>query len=215
MSAACTGQGVLGLGWQRTLSHRIPCLVFCHLSGCSSRLLPLRCMRCQRVQTQFFELREVAATASLRSPQHSHCRPIATGPTSPTHPSHRRLASPVRSSMVAAWLFNLHGGAAQTATAYSPMAGNSPSYARRRGASRWKAGFAISAMLVAAFLLNNGTLVAENPALVEWTLKGCPLKILDLTTTMEATYQVRQRGDGGAATRAAAGCGLGGSQCVP
>ena len=95
--------------------------------------------------------------------------------------------------MVAAWLFSLHGGPAQPAAGYSAVSGSSPTH-RRRGLSRWKAHFAASAIVVALFLLNNGTLMPENPALVDWTLKGCPVKILDLTTTMEATYQVRRRG---------------------
>jgi hypothetical protein len=95
--------------------------------------------------------------------------------------------------MVAAWLFSLRGGPAPPLAGYTAVSGGSPTH-RRRGLSRWKAHFAVSAILVALFLLNNGTLMPENPALVEWTLKGCPVKILDLTTTMEATYQVRRRG---------------------
>lgn len=58
----------------------------------------------------------------------------------------------------------------------------------RRG--RYVAGLAVLAAV--GVLLNWGALAPMDPALVAWSLKGCPQKILELTTTMEAQYQARR-----------------------
>lgn len=50
---------------------------------------------------------------------------------------------------------------------------------------------AVSTLAVAAVFLNNAPLLGMDPALEAWTDKGCPIKILELTTTMEAQYKVR------------------------
>lgn len=73
-------------------------------------------------------------------------------------------------------------------------AGNTPTHARRRGIpSRFRLVLAVTGALFVACLVNNGILMPMDQAVFEWTLKGCPVKILELTTTMEATYQVLLR----------------------
>lgn len=103
--------------------------------------------------------------------------------------------------MPAAWLLGL--GLQQPSpkhAGYVAAPGGSPTH-RRRGLSRFRLFVAISGALVLAFLANNyAALMPMDRALYEWSLKGCPTKILDLTTTMQASYQV------GAAAADAGGC---------
>ena len=69
--------------------------------------------------------------------------------------------------------------------------GSSPTHRRRAGLSRFRLTLAIGGALTLLLLLNNGSIMPMDQATLEWTLQGCPVKILDLTTTMEATYRVR------------------------
>jgi hypothetical protein len=76
---------------------------------------------------------------------------------------------------------------------YNHVAGGSPT-CRRRGLFRFRLSVALSGVLVVAFLMNNwAALMPMDRELYEWSLKGCPAKILDLTTTMQASYQVRRQ----------------------
>ncbi len=82
------------------------------------------------------------------------------------------------------------GSAAAAHAAGYSSAGNTPTHGgRRRGVLRRNSLIAVAALAAAALVLNNSAL-RPDPALEAWSLKGCPVKILDLTTTMEAQYQV-------------------------
>ncbi|KAL4427608.1 hypothetical protein ABPG75_001697 [Micractinium tetrahymenae] len=81
------------------------------------------------------------------------------------------------------------GGASAAHAAGYSSAGSTPTHAgRRRGVLRLNMLVAVAALAAAALVLNN-TALRPDPALEAWSLKGCPVKILDLTTTMEAQYQ--------------------------
>lgn len=81
--------------------------------------------------------------------------------------------------------------AAAHAAGYS-SAGSTPTHVgRRRGMLRLNTLVAVAALAAAALVLNN-TALRPDPKLEAWSLQGCPVKILDLTTTMEAQYQVLQ-----------------------
>jgi hypothetical protein len=63
---------------------------------------------------------------------------------------------------------------------------------RRRGLSHFRLCVAISAAFMVGILLNSWSiLLPMDQALYQWSLKGCPAKILELTTTMAATHKVR------------------------
>lgn len=92
--------------------------------------------------------------------------------------------------MVAGWLRPLGSRAAGYGSA-----GNTPTAAaaaRRRSLARsLRTLLAAAALGVAALLLLNGPILGPDPTLVAWSLKGCPVKILELTTTIKAQYKVR------------------------
>lgn len=70
--------------------------------------------------------------------------------------------------------------------------GSTPTHRRRRERRlHWLVAFA--ALAAVCILLNSGSLGPTDPFLVSWSLKGCPQKILELTTTMEAQYEVRRQ----------------------
>lgn len=70
--------------------------------------------------------------------------------------------------------------------------GSTPTHRRRRERRlHWLVAFA--ALVAVCLVLNSGALAPTDPFLVSWSLKGCPQKILELTTTMEAQYEVRRR----------------------
>lgn len=75
-------------------------------------------------------------------------------------------------------------------------AGSTPTH-RRRKEKQLRVIAAVAALAAAVLLLNSGVLSPADPALVAWTLKGCPSKILDLTTTMESQYKARSWLQGG------------------
>lgn len=61
---------------------------------------------------------------------------------------------------------------------------------RRRGLSHFRLCVAISAAFMVGILLNSWSiLLPMDQALYQWSLKGCPAKILELTTTMAATHK--------------------------
>ncbi len=67
--------------------------------------------------------------------------------------------------------------------------GSTPTHRRRRERRlHWVMAFA--ALAAVCVILNSGALAPTDPFLVSWSLKGCPQKILELTTTMEAQYEV-------------------------
>ncbi|PSC68981.1 hypothetical protein C2E20_7512 [Micractinium conductrix] len=90
--------------------------------------------------------------------------------------------------MVAGWLRPLGSRAAGYGSA-----GNTPTAAaaaRRRSLARsLRTLLAAAALGVAALLLLNGPILGPDPTLVAWSLKGCPVKILELTTTIKAQYK--------------------------
>ena len=100
---------------------------------------------------------------------------------------------------------------------YSPLLPSSTSVSpnvtpthsgRRRAVSRFRLGLVVSGLLVLALVLRNaGNLLPLDPAIEAWTLQGCPVKILELTSTMEATYKVRGSLESAAVRRAKA-CAL-------
>lgn len=89
-------------------------------------------------------------------------------------------------------LLSPHAGARRPGGAYASLpgsAGGTPTH-RRRPEKRVRVLASLATLAVAAVLFNSGVLSPVDPALVAWSLKGCPQKILDLTTTMESQYKV-------------------------
>ncbi|PRW45695.1 hypothetical protein C2E21_5862 [Chlorella sorokiniana] len=66
--------------------------------------------------------------------------------------------------------------------------GSTPTHRRRRERRlHWLVAF--GALAAVCVILSSGALAPTDPFLVSWSLKGCPQKILELTTTMEAQYE--------------------------
>ena len=107
-------------------------------------------------------------------------------------------------------LLSPHAGARRPGGAYASLpgsAGGTPTH-RRRPEKRVRVMAALAALALAAVLLNSGVFAPVDPALLAWSLKGCPQKILDLTTTMEDQYKV-----GGGRRVSAPGAGPWGVGC--